>query len=450
MPHGIFEAFVSTIVDTLKALPINDVVTNGEDLAKNALGTAKDTLGAAKEVIAKTLSDGKHDFSTQVGEGVETGQQEAAETSPEAAETLREKHRQLMEKHRQFSKIFLPALIQMGKNSARNKIREFKYAAIALTVIPEAFFQVTADPLMVLYGGLVCLEAKRDYKAFKLKKGTEGDGASVKVASPTLTKEDEKELKKFDPLIKKLETMSEISPTSLRVAEADATSEEDEKLRKKLDALIVKMDEIDKKATRRMTWLSVGIIYNSPPTTQVIVAGMLITLSTVILYGLIALIKKGELTGLDLLEEQSKSKKTFGSSLLNFTDGLQKAIPPIGRGAKFVTGGRVLLRGLAPVEHGLDDFTEHWNFVLELGFKAGVWASVSMVLGALADKVEASPTYQAMQTKARGPLIGFMLGSNIPVFPPERVVDRKHHIIADRPSSLDRLVRNFQLQTLAT
>ena len=90
-------------------------------------------------------------------------------------------------------------------------------------------------------------------------------------------------------------------------------------------------------------------------TEKALVLSILAIVITIGIYGLVAGIVKLDDLGLHLKKQSSEAKQKFGDFLLAFAPKLMKFLSIAGTAAMFLVGGGILVHGISPVHHFVED-----------------------------------------------------------------------------------------------
>ena len=131
--------------------------------------------------------------------------------------------------------------------------------------------------------------------------------------------------------------------------------------------------------------ITIGTVVDADPSVRIITVSAIALLMTVGVYGLVAGIVKLDDAGLHLANREGDGGwngliRSLGRGLLGFAPWLMKALGILGTAAMFLVGGGILVHGLQPLEHVLED--------------AAAWGSglpaVGMLTGALVHPLAAA------------------------------------------------------------
>ena len=131
--------------------------------------------------------------------------------------------------------------------------------------------------------------------------------------------------------------------------------------------------------------ITLGTVVDADPSVRIITVSLIALLMTIGVYGLVAGIVKVDDAGLYLANREGAGapaafQRWLGLRLLDFAPLLMKTLGVLGTAAMFLVGGGILVHGLHPVEHVVED--------------AAAWGSalpaVGMVTGALVHPLAAA------------------------------------------------------------
>ena len=141
--------------------------------------------------------------------------------------------------------------------------------------------------------------------------------------------------------------------------------------------------------------ITLGTVAEASTPVQISVVSGIAILMTVGVYGLVAGIVKLDDAGLYLAQREGKGgwrgfQRWLGLRLLAFAPWLMKALGVLGTAAMFLVGGGILVHGLHPVEHVIEDAVAWGSSLPAVGVVTGALvhplaaALVGIVAGALA------------------------------------------------------------------
>ena len=106
--------------------------------------------------------------------------------------------------------------------------------------------------------------------------------------------------------------------------------------------------------------ITLGTVVDADPTVRIVTVSLIALLMTIGVYGLVAGIVKVDDAGLYLANREGEGgwlafQRWFGLRLLGFAPVLMKTLGVLGTAAMFLVGGGILVHGLHPVEHVVED-----------------------------------------------------------------------------------------------
>lgn len=101
--------------------------------------------------------------------------------------------------------------------------------------------------------------------------------------------------------------------------------------------------------------ISLGVMASSDFTTKAASLSAIAILMTIGVYGLVAAIVKMDDVGVHLANKESESSQALGRFLLSFAPKLMKFLSVAGTLAMFLVGGGILVHGINPLHHGVED-----------------------------------------------------------------------------------------------
>jgi predicted DNA repair protein MutK len=110
--------------------------------------------------------------------------------------------------------------------------------------------------------------------------------------------------------------------------------------------------------------ITLGTVGGQPFTTQLAVLVGIAILITAGVYGLVAGIVKLDDAGLWLSQRDGNAARSLGAGILRAAPWLMKALSVAGTAAMFLVGGGILVHGVPPLHHAVQDFTQTLPAVL--------------------------------------------------------------------------------------
>src|SRR6185369_12304196 len=100
--------------------------------------------------------------------------------------------------------------------------------------------------------------------------------------------------------------------------------------------------------------IALGTVSGQPLAAQFAVLAGIGAIMTVGVYGFVGLIVKLDDLGLYLLKKDGRLVQTLGNALVATAPRLMKALTVIGTVAMFLVGGSILVHGVPPLHHGIE------------------------------------------------------------------------------------------------
>lgn len=107
--------------------------------------------------------------------------------------------------------------------------------------------------------------------------------------------------------------------------------------------------------------ITLGIVADAPLLNQVLVLSGIALAVTVGVYGLVGIIVKLDDIGFWLAEKRSAVAQALGKGLLVVAPWLMKTLSVVGTLAMFLVGGGIVVHGIAPLHHAIEQFTQQQN-----------------------------------------------------------------------------------------
>ena len=117
--------------------------------------------------------------------------------------------------------------------------------------------------------------------------------------------------------------------------------------------------------------ITLGTLVEADPTVRIMTVSAIALLMTVGVYGLVAGIVKLDDAGLYLSARESAFARWFGLRLLAFAPVMMKTLGILGTAAMFLVGGGILVHGLHPVAHVVEDAVAWGNSLPAIGAVTG-------------------------------------------------------------------------------
>ncbi|UXY12781.1 DUF808 domain-containing protein [Kosakonia sp. ML.JS2a] len=111
--------------------------------------------------------------------------------------------------------------------------------------------------------------------------------------------------------------------------------------------------------------ITLGIVADAPLLNQVLILSGIAVLVTVGVYGLVGIIVKLDDMGYWLVEKNGVLAQGVGKGLLFAAPWLMKILSVVGTLAMFLVGGGIVVHGIAPLHHAVEQFAAGQNAVLQ-------------------------------------------------------------------------------------
>ncbi|CAM3542401.1 Inner membrane protein YedI [Klebsiella spallanzanii] len=110
--------------------------------------------------------------------------------------------------------------------------------------------------------------------------------------------------------------------------------------------------------------ITLGIVAEAPLLNQILILSGIALLVTVGVYGLVGVIVKLDDMGYWLVEKTSSLAQWSGKALLAIAPRLMKVLSVVGTLAMFLVGGGIVVHGIAPLHHAIEEFAHGQNGVI--------------------------------------------------------------------------------------
>lgn len=207
----------------------------------------------------------------------------------------------------------LPVVWSVAKGSFLNKV-----ILVPLALLISAFLPWAITPLLMLGGAFLCFEG---------------------VEKVLHTLQSRKHKKDEQAAAQRLETLANQDP---QVFERDKIKG------------AVRTDFI---LSAEIVAITLGIVAEAPLLNQVLVLSGIAILVTIGVYGLVGIIVKLDDMGYWLVEKSSQLAQSLGKGLLFIAPWLMKFLSVVGTAAMFLVGGGIIVHGVAPLHHAIEQFT---------------------------------------------------------------------------------------------
>ena len=110
--------------------------------------------------------------------------------------------------------------------------------------------------------------------------------------------------------------------------------------------------------------ITLGIVAEAPLLNQILILSGIALLVTVGVYGLVGVIVKLDDMGYWLVEKTSTLAQWLGKALLAIAPRLMKTLSVVGTLAMFLVGGGIVVHGIAPLHHAIEEFAHGQNSMI--------------------------------------------------------------------------------------
>lgn len=129
--------------------------------------------------------------------------------------------------------------------------------------------------------------------------------------------------------------------------------------------------------------ITLGIVSDAPLLNQVMVLAGIAILVTVGVYGIVAGIVKIDDLGYWLSEKSSAVAQGIGRFLLAFAPWLMKILSVVGTLAMFLVGGGIIVHGLAPLHHFIEQMSGEMNGLTASLLSNGANLVIGFIVGSI-------------------------------------------------------------------
>lgn len=129
--------------------------------------------------------------------------------------------------------------------------------------------------------------------------------------------------------------------------------------------------------------ITLGIVAEAPLLNQVLVLSGIALVVTIGVYGLVGLIVKLDDMGYWLAEKTSVQAQTLGKGLLVVAPWLMKSLSVVGTLAMFLVGGGIVVHGIAPLHHAIEQFAQQQSTVVALMLPTFLNLVLGFIIGAI-------------------------------------------------------------------
>ncbi len=129
--------------------------------------------------------------------------------------------------------------------------------------------------------------------------------------------------------------------------------------------------------------ITLGIVAEAPLLNQVLVLSGIALVVTIGVYGLVGLIVKLDDMGYWLAEKTSVLAQTLGKGLLVVAPWLMKSLSVVGTLAMFLVGGGIVVHGIAPLHHAIEQFAQQQSAAVALMLPTLLNLVLGFIIGAI-------------------------------------------------------------------
>jgi len=233
----------------------------------------------------------------------------------------------------------LPVVWGVAKGSLINKV-----ILVPLALLISAFIPWAITPLLMLGGAFLCFEG-------------------VEKVVHTLQARKHKE----DPQVRqqRLEALANQDPMAFE--------------RDKVKGA-VRTDFI---LSAEIVAITLGIVAEAPLLNQILILSGIALLVTVGVYGLVGVIVKLDDMGYWLVEKSSALAQWTGKALLAIAPRLMKVLSIVGTLAMFLVGGGIVVHGLTPLHHAIENLAQGQNGVIASLLPTAANLVLGFIIGAI-------------------------------------------------------------------
>lgn len=129
--------------------------------------------------------------------------------------------------------------------------------------------------------------------------------------------------------------------------------------------------------------ITLGIVAEAPLLNQILILSGIALLVTVGVYGLVGIIVKLDDMGYWLVEKTSSLAQWTGKALLAIAPRLMKVLSIVGTLAMFLVGGGIVIHGIAPLHHAIENLARGQNGVIASLLPTGANLVLGFIIGAI-------------------------------------------------------------------
>ncbi|MGL4725697.1 MAG: DUF808 domain-containing protein [Scandinavium sp.] len=216
----------------------------------------------------------------------------------------------------------LPVVWSVAKGSFLNKV-----ILVPLALLISAFLPWAITPLLMIGGAFLCFEG-------------------------------------FEKVLHSLHARKHKEDPAARQQRLEAIASQDPKTfeRDKVKGAI----RTDFILSAEIVAITLGIVAEAPLLNQVLVLSGIAILVTIGVYGLVGVIVKLDDMGYWLVEKTSAIAQAVGKALLFVAPWLMKVLTIVGTLAMFLVGGGIVVHGIAPLHHAVENFVTGYGGLVAL------------------------------------------------------------------------------------
>ncbi len=129
--------------------------------------------------------------------------------------------------------------------------------------------------------------------------------------------------------------------------------------------------------------ITLGIVAEAPLLNRILILSGIALLVTVGVYGLVGIIVKLDDMGYWLVEKTSSLAQWTGKALLAIAPRLMKVLSIVGTLAMFLVGGGIVVHGIAPLHHAIENLAHGQNGVIASLLPTGANLVLGFIIGAI-------------------------------------------------------------------
>lgn len=129
--------------------------------------------------------------------------------------------------------------------------------------------------------------------------------------------------------------------------------------------------------------ITLGIVADAPLLNQILILSGIAILVTVGVYGLVGIIVKLDDMGYWLVKKSSALARSVGNGLLAVAPRLMKLLSIVGTLAMFLVGGGIIVHGIAPLHHAVEQWAGEQSALIASLLTTGVNLLLGFIVGAV-------------------------------------------------------------------